>query len=157
MNYKGCFETIWVGKVLHAVAWLISPKGETIWEYNVRLSNRDRNQGAYQALLALVEEVVQRKIRVITFLGSNSLVLKQVSGEWRAKRPMFYQYCVKIRSLLSDVTCDFLHLAKEKEQRKDSQPVIPQVVGGESYRDDAAFVILRLLKMGEECIIMLTI
>jgi ribonuclease HI len=132
--YTGCFDITRNNKNLYAVAWLISPEGERVWELQKRVEGLDRNEASYYALQMLLEEILIRGITAVKFLGTNSLVMKQASGQWQAKKTRLFNYCVKVRSLLANLR-HFQFERLDREQQEEDQEVsfspVPQVGGGQ--------------------------
>ncbi|MDA5110877.1 reverse transcriptase-like protein [Brevibacillus thermoruber] len=132
--YTGCFDITRNNKSLYAVAWLISPEGERVWELQKRVEGLDRNEASYYALQMLLEEILVRGITAVKFLGTNSLVMKQASGQWQAKKTRLFNYCVKVRSLLANLR-HFQFERLDREQQEEDQEVsfipVPQVGGGQ--------------------------
>lgn len=118
--YTGCFDITRNKKNLYAIAWLISPEGERVWQFQERVEGLDRNEAYYHALQVLLEEILARGITAVKLLGTKSLVMKQASGQWQAKKARLFNYCVKVRSMLANLQ-HFRFERLDREQQEEEQ------------------------------------
>ncbi|AYB41722.1 hypothetical protein D5F52_26575 (plasmid) [Brevibacillus laterosporus] len=120
----GCFEvTRHKQHGLLAVSWLLNDNDERIWEFKVPV--KEYHSGAYIALNALLEEINERDIKAITILGSNHLVMNQMSGVWRVKNSKLYDLWLEAKTIYNEIP--HIHFEKlvlkkdvESQQRENT-------------------------------------
>ncbi|QDX90994.1 hypothetical protein EEL30_00550 (plasmid) [Brevibacillus laterosporus] len=97
----GCFEvTRHKQHGLLAVSWLLNDD-ERIWEFKVPV--KEYHSGSYIAINALLEEVNERSIKAITILGSNHLVMNQISGVWQVKNSKLYDLWLEAKAIYQEI------------------------------------------------------
>ncbi|MBA4535472.1 hypothetical protein [Brevibacillus halotolerans] len=98
----GCFEvTRHKQHGLLGVSWLLNENEERVWEFKVPVE--EYNSGCYIALNALLEEINERSIKAITILGSNLLVMNQISGVWQVKNSKLYELWLEAKSIYNEI------------------------------------------------------
>jgi ribonuclease HI len=81
---------------------LIGPLGERI-EISKAIGYGTNNEAEYEALIAVLNEVITQKIDEIAIHGDSSLVINQVAGDWECKASNLRQCCDAAKSLVRQI------------------------------------------------------
>lgn len=99
--HHGLFELVedtGRGKMVRATLEGESLKWST--EYPV---DDDRHRAYFESVLLLVQEAVNRGVGEIELSGIETLIVKQIRGEWKINKASAHRLCVEIRSLLPHI------------------------------------------------------
>jgi len=99
----------------------ISDKGmDELVEYKEYIGKATNNQAEYRALLAGLEEAVERGVKELTCFLDSELVVKQVKGLYKMKNPGLRPLWEQVCGLKDDFSkIDFKHVPRAKNEEAD--------------------------------------
>lgn len=95
--YKACFDGASRGNpgAAGAGAVIYDESGTPIWEFSYFLGEKTNNEAEYSALIYLLEEIRNRKLKNVQISGDSKLVVNQVNGTWKVNKPHLKVLCLK--------------------------------------------------------------
>jgi ribonuclease HI len=111
-----------------------------LWHgYRYLGSSATNNEAEYEALLLLLEQCAAMEVKAsILIQGDSSLVLNQISGEWKTSKPSMKVYCQRILSCISTWKDVYVqHIPRAMNSRADSLANYAMDVRASSGRNDA--------------------
>lgn len=99
----------------------IKKDGKVIFEFQRSIGTGTNNAAEYAALLALVKEAQRRNIQSISIKGDSQLIINQVNGVWKAKKPTMKYYRNKVLSVLKNINdWELIHVVRKHNKEADN-------------------------------------
>ena len=104
---------------------LLKIDGETIWEEHGQAGKgleMTCNVAEYCGLIALLEEIKRRDLKVVTVHGDSRMVIRQMAGSYKAKRGAYIPYFHRSRELAASMTTalNYQWLPRERNMEADN-------------------------------------
>lgn len=111
-----------------AIGIVISDQnGKTIKEFGTYIGETTNNEAEYRALIAGLEEAVEKKAAKAECYLDSELVVKQLNGQYRVKNERMQILHSEVKELMQKIPeITFTHVKREKN--KDADRLVNQVL-----------------------------
>ncbi len=91
-----------------------------LWEECGYLGTRTNNEAEYEGLLLLLGEIRRRDLRNVRIYGDSKLVISQMKGEWKVRKPHLELLWREARELAKGRDLEFFWIPRERNSRADA-------------------------------------
>ena len=103
-----------------AGALLQEEGGKILWEECGYLGTRTNNEAEYEGLLLLLGEICRRDLRGVRICGDSKLVISQMKGEWKVRKPHLELLWREARELAKGRDLEFFWVPRERNSLADA-------------------------------------
>jgi len=98
---------------------ILDENGNKAYTFSMSTGYGTNNEAEYEALLEVVKYISKENIKGVKISGDSLLVVNQVNGKWKCKKPELLKYRDLAMTHLKNVTFELTHVPRAQNMEAD--------------------------------------